>query len=475
MKIAKATPFEGKPIINMPSVYGGCTEKGILCRIPVIGKRPIQITATGLAEGLKLENGIIRGVVAKDCEFTVQIHAKNELGDATCTTLFKIHDDTMLLTPLLGFTSWNAFTHTVSQKKMEKTAEDILSKGIADYGYQYLNIDSGWQDKYGGKFDAVMPNDKFPDMKGFCDKMHSAGLKCGIYSTPMLKAWGCPEEVDYYPGCTRGEANILYTCVNDGIGMERMEENNVKQWEEWGFDYLKYDWAPTDPINADYMKKALLKANREIAFCVTVDADIRYRNYWKQNCCSWRANIDSMDKWPIVKQYMNTVDGIKYNTWKDAVSQGHFYDLDMLEIGAMYWNNGQSRLTDNEQLFAYTLRAFFLSPIQLSCVIDKLTDFEFDLIANEEIIKINQDSLADYPTLRSKDETGDVTVYERQLENGDIAIAIFNASDDEITQVLDLEGFANVRNLWIKTDMVPTKDFSCTVESHCAIVLRVSK
>lgn len=475
MRIAKSTPFEGKPIINMPSVYGGCIGKEIICRIPVIGKRPIKISATGLAECLKIENGIITGVVANDCRFKVQISAENELGKATKEVEFKIHEDTMLLTPLMGFTSWNAFGSAVSQQMMEDTAEELLKKGIADYGYRYINIDSGWQKEYGGEFDAIMPNDKFPDMQSYCEKMHSMGLKCGIYSTPMLKAWGCPEEFSSIPGCTRGEPNILYTCVNDGIGMERLEENNVNQWAKWGFDYLKYDWAPCDPINADYMKKALLKANREIAFCVTVDAGMNYRRYWKKYCSSWRCNRDSIDKWDNVKNYLCPADGSRIEGWKDAVSQGHFYDLDMLEIGAMTWNDGRSRLTENEAIFAYTLRAFFLSPIQLSCAIEKLSDFEFDLITNEEIIKINQDSLADYPELHSKDETEDLLVYKRRLENGDVAFAIFNTSEEEKTQVLDLEGAEAVRDLWTKTDLKPEKKFKCTVEPHCVIVLRVSK
>lgn len=475
MKIAKSTPFEGKPIINMPSVYGGCTGKEIICRIPVTGKRPIHINATGLAEGLKLENGIITGMVPNDCQFKVQISAENELGTAVKEVEFKIHEDTMLLTPLMGFTSWNAFGSTVSQQKMEDTAETMLEKGIVDYGYQYLNIDSGWQKEYGGEFDAVMPNEKFPDMQGYCEKMHSAGLKCGIYSTPMLKAWGCPEELPFIPGCTRGEPNILYTCNNDGIGMERLEENNVRQWEKWGFDYLKYDWSPCDPINADYMKKALLKANREIAFCVTVRADACYQRYWKKYCCSWRCNNDSIDKWYNVKNYLCPASGMRIEWWKEAVLQGHFYDLDMLEIGAMTWNDGTSRLSENEAVFAYTLRAFFLSPIQLSCAIDKLTEFEFNLITNEEIIRINQDSLADYPDLYSKDEAEEILAYKRQLENGDTAFAIFNTSEEEKTQVLNLEEFTTVRDLWAKEDLVSEKEFKCTVEPHCVMVLRASK
>ena len=480
MKIAKSTPFEGKPIINMPSVYGGCTGKEMICRIPVIGKRPIYINATGLPEGLKIDNGIITGVIAQDCQFKVQIFAENELGTATSEVEFKIHEDTMLLTPLMGFTSWNAFGSRVSQKKMENTAESLIERGIADYGYQYINIDSGWQKEYGGEFDAIMPNEKFPDMQGFCEKMHAVGLKCGIYSTPMINAWGCPEELPFIPGCTRGEPNLLFTYQGNGVGMERMEENNVKQWEKWGIDYLKYDWWPSEPVNADYMKKALLKANREIAFCVTVDANFGYYKYWGKNCCSWRCNKDSIDMWDNVKRYLRLeylclVDGSGIERWKDAVSQGHYYDLDMLEIGATVWNEGHSRLTENEAIFAYTLRAFFLSPIQLSCEIDKLTEFEFDLITNEEIIKINQDSLADYPDLYSKNETEDVLVYKRQLENGDTAFAIFNISEEEKIQVLDLQEFTAVCDLWTKTNLIPEKEFKFVVEPHCAIVLRASR
>lgn len=474
MKIAKAAPFQGKPMINMPSVYGGCTGKDILCRIPVIGKRPIQISVSGLPEGLTLVNQIISGQVMQDLEFEIVITASNELGTDSRTVLFKIHEDTMLLTPLMGFTSWNAFAHNVTQQDMENTAGEILSKGLADYGYHYMNIDSTWQKEYGGEFDAIQPNEKFPDMKGYCDRMHALGFKCGIYSTPMLHAWGYGKQDIRIPGCTRGEADILFTCQNDGIGTEHLEENNVKQWEAWGFDYLKYDWKPCEPTIADMMKKALLKANREMAFCVTVDADPLYYKYWTQNCCSFRCNIDSWDRWDNVKYFLTTVD-----EWKPAVRQGHFYDLDMLEIGAMEWNEGKTRLTENEAIFAYTLRAFFLSPIQLSCQIDKLTDFEFDLIANEEIIRINQDSLADYPVLYHKPQDRikyeKVPVLSRTLENGDLTIAVFNTTDEISTQVLDLSDYTSVRDLWKKEDLLPSKDFSFTVEPHCAVVFRVSR
>lgn len=67
MKIAKSNPYEGKPIIMMPSVYGITTGKECLYRIPVLGERPIDIKIIGSLEGLKYENNIISGAISKDC------------------------------------------------------------------------------------------------------------------------------------------------------------------------------------------------------------------------------------------------------------------------------------------------------------------------------------------------------------------------------------------------------------------------
>ena len=113
MKIAKAAPFEGAPKINSASVFGASTGKEFMYRIPVTGKRPIDIEAIGLKDGMKIKDGIISGKIDEDCEFDIEISAKNELGEARKSVKFKIHYDNPLLTPLMGFTSWNAFRENV--------------------------------------------------------------------------------------------------------------------------------------------------------------------------------------------------------------------------------------------------------------------------------------------------------------------------------------------------------------------------
>lgn len=480
IQIAKAEPFAGAPKIQMPSLYGMPTGKEILYRVPVTGERPIDIQITGLPEGLRFENGILTGSVAEDKEFKITVKAENKQGTCEKEVTCKVGPDVMLLTPLMGYTTWNAYRNRVTQQMVEDIAEKLAETGIRDYGYNYINVDSGWQDTYGGEFDAIMPNPKFPDMKGMCDKLHAQGYLCGIYSTPMLTAWGFPdadepksagiEHLDYFPGCTTGEPDELCCDVMGGIGVEHKEENNVRQWDAWGFDYLKYDWRICDPPTAHIMKKALLASKRAWAYCVTLRANVIYGHYWSKYCTSWRDNVDTMDNWANVSARLDGAD-----QWKPFVKPGHFYDLDMLEIGAMEWNGGEkSRLTDEEQLFAYTVHSFFPSPVQLSCRLEKLTEFEFNMICNDEMIRISQDALCDYPVLVKDYKEQKAKMYKRTLENGDTAIAVFNMSDEALNDHLLLLEDKRIMDVWTKEDLGVSCNLEFTVAPHCVRVFRIS-
>lgn len=473
--IAKATPFEGAPVLHTPAIYGISTGKtGILYKIPVTGALPITLQVEGLPEGLTFDGSILRGSVSHDLETDVTIIAENRLGRTEKSMRLEVRPDHVLRTPLMGFTTWNAFASGVTQEDTERTARDMVRLGLDKYGYCYVNLDSGWQ-KDTDTSGVIRPNKKFPNMKSLCDTIHALGLKCGIYSTPMLTAWGCPEEFQSIPGCTSGEPNFLFTRTNGGIGQIRNEPQNASQWAEWGFDYLKYDWSPADPSNAEPMKQALLACHREFAFCVTVTADPAYAPYWISRCNSWRNNQDSVSCWDNLMRRLNTVE-----QWQGLTAPGHFYDLDMLEIGVTSFNRGEEMLTEAEKLFSYTLRAFFQSPIQLSCRLEQLTEFERNLICNDEIIALHQDSLCCYPTrVQDSELPCGIRVFQRRLENGDTAFAIFNTSEENKTVSLSVEKAAGCRDVWKKEllgdtgkDCFTGNTLSFTVDPHFARVFR---
>ena len=468
-KIAKATPFEGKPNINLPDIFGASPGKPIILRIPVTGKRPIVINASGLPEGLKLSSGIITGTVAAAGDYKIKVAAENELGCAEKEITLEIHKDKILLTPLLGFTSWNAFGAEVSQEKIISVAEKLISSGIAEYGYSYINTDSGWQEKYGGEFDAIMPNERFPDMEYMCGKLHSLGFKCGIYSTPMLTAWGCPKEFESIPGCTCGAPDELFADTNGGIGKIRKEKNNARQWEKWGFDYLKYDWDPCDPYNAEMMRKELASSSRDFGFCVTEAALPAYRQYWETYCNSYRCNPDSLGTWERLSAIYET-----YGGFVNSLNKGHFFDLDMLDVGTTGLEDTFRELTEDEQLVSYSIRAFLCSPVQISSTLENISDFELSVYCNEEIIAINQDIAFSPARPCYIKETGNtkIHIFKKRLYDGGSAYAFFNMGETKETATVYLEEESKVRDVWAKEDLGKALEISAFMQPHTVRIFK---
>lgn len=475
-EIAMATPFEGAPKINIPDIYGASPNKPIILRIPVTGKRPIEYGAANLPEGLTLKDGIITGKIEKEGNYEVVLSAKNEFGFAEKILTLEIKENTVLLTPLLGFSSWNAFGSDVSQEKIENITKKMIESGICEYGYSYINTDSGWQKEYGGEYDAVIANEKFPDMKKMCDTIHSYGLKCGIYSTPMLTAWGSPKEYEYVPGCTQGEPEEIFSLTNTGIGKIRKEKNNVMQWTDWGFDYLKYDWKPCDPYNAELMRKELIKSERDFGFCVTVNALFDYVNYWSKYTNSYRNNVDSRGKWTnFMKIYSS------YEPYTCSMKKGHFFDLDMLDVGTCdLFKNGLRdghTFTEDEQILVYSFRAFMGSPIQISSTLEKLDDFELSLYCNEEIIAINQDSAFSpaKPYIKLEGDNRRVHVYKRKLSDGGYAIGIFNVGETREIPEIYLDDVSKIRDVWAKKDIANNDIIRVALEPHTVRIFKINE
>jgi alpha-galactosidase len=120
------------------------------------------------------------------------------------------------LTPPMGWNSWNYFAGKVTDKDIRDSADQIVSTGMKDAGYIYVNIDDTWE----GERDAsgiLHTNNKFPDMKALADYVHSKGLKLGIYSGPGGK-----------------------TCAGYPASLDH-EVQDAQLYASWGIDYLKYD------------------------------------------------------------------------------------------------------------------------------------------------------------------------------------------------------------------------------------------
>ena len=194
--VALTPPPPAAPRINGPCLYGVRIGSPFLYRIPATGVRPMTFRAEKLPAGLTLDSqtGIITGRLPQTAEHRVTLIAKNAHG--TAKREFRIVVGNQLaLTPPMGWNSWYIHYDRVSEATMRNAADQMIATGMADYGYQYVNIDDCWMVKPGAKEadlggparDAdgrLLPNQRFPDIKGMVEYIHAKGLKAGTYISP---------------------------------------------------------------------------------------------------------------------------------------------------------------------------------------------------------------------------------------------------------------------------------------------------
>ncbi len=456
-------PPSPKPRINGAKVFGVRPGSPFLFTIAATGHRPMQFSATGLPSSLLLEPGTgrITGKLNEPGTYRVELTAQNDLGVAKRE--FKIVcGDTLALTPPLGWNSWNCFGCDVNQGNVTAAADAMVSSGLIEHGWTYINIDDCWEagrDAEGN----VLSNQKFPDMKALADYIHSKGLRLGLYSSPGPK-----------------------TCAGH-TGSYQHEEQDARRYAEWGFDYLKYDWcsyggiAP-HPDHAAYLKPyqvmsaALRAVPRDIVFSL---CQYGMGNVWEWgaevggNC--WRTTGDISDSW-------SSMSGIGFGQagHEKYAGPGHWNDPDMLVIGYVGWSSHvrATHLTPNEQYTHISLWSLLCAPLLIGCDMTKLDPFTLNLLTNDEVLEVNQDPLGRAAGRVSKDE--ETEVWAKPMEDGSLAVGLFNRGDDETVvkaawSDLHLTGKHAVRDLWRQKDMGTfTGEFQASIPRHGVVLVKIA-
>lgn len=84
----------------------------------------------------------------------------------------------------MGWNSWNHFACNINETVIIQTAETIISTGLRDKGYIYINLDDCWQVSRDPYTQKIVPDPaKFPHgIQYLASYMHERGLKLGVYS-----------------------------------------------------------------------------------------------------------------------------------------------------------------------------------------------------------------------------------------------------------------------------------------------------
>jgi alpha-galactosidase len=256
-------------------------------------------------------------------------------------------------------------THATADAAL-KVANFMISLGLKDAGYQYLNIDDCWHSKQRNSSGYLVPDpSKWPQgMKPVVDKIHSMGLKFGLY----------------------GDAGIM-TCAGYP-GSQGHEIQDAKTLASWGIDYWKHDacylpcvtggtpqtcWdarSSTKPYYAT-MRDALAGAGRPILFSMCQWGRDSVWTWGKDYGNSWRMSGDIANTWNSLASIAANAAGMS-----QYAAPGGFNDLDMLQVG-----NGA--LNENEERAHVGLWMIAKSPILIGTDLSKLKQNTLTLLKNK--------------------------------------------------------------------------------------------
>ena len=372
-------------------------------------------------------------------------------------------------TPPMGWNSWNHFGDKVNDANVRATADAMVSSGMRDAGYIYVNVDDTWE----GQRDAqgnIHPNSKFPDMKALADYVHSRGLKFGIYSSPGPKTCGEYE------------------------GSYGHEQQDADTYAMWGVDFLKYDlcsyesimqmWDldhPEKPVSESQQEKAvatmqqayekthqaLLNTHRPIVFSLC-QYGIGSVWKWGQKVGGnlWRTTDDIRDDY----RSMSLI-GFSQAGLEQYAGPGHWNDPDMLEIG----NGG---MTPDQYRTQMSLWAILAAPLLAGNDLSNMSDTTKSILMNREVIAVDQDNLG----VQGK-RIAPLQIWMKPLSGGAKAVAIFNyVLDDQaipITLQLEDAGFTgpvHARDLWAHKDLgILQGSYTVVVPPGGVVMLRLSE
>src|SRR6266850_5488383 len=113
--------------------------------------------------------------------------------------------------------------------------------------------------------------------------------------------------------------------------------------------------------------------------------------------------------------------------WAPLARPGHWNDPDMMVLGVVNFGGKQhpTRLTPDEQYLHVTQWCMAAAPLLLGCDLDKLDEFTLNLVENDEVLAVNQDTLGKPATVASND-SNKLLVYVKDLEDGSKAVALYN-------------------------------------------------
>jgi alpha-galactosidase len=380
-------------------------------------------------------------------------------GDTATPSASQSADAQVAATPPMGWNDWYTFFCNINEQLIKQTADAMVSSGMRDAGYNYVNLDDCWLD-HNRDADGNLQADptKFPDgMKDLADYVHARGLKLGIYEDVGTKT--CAG----YPGS--------YGHV----------QQDADTFASWGIDFVKVDWCNVPfgdfpgMSQQDVAKKlyteysnALKATGRPMVFSICEWNPALEPWKWAPAIANmWRTNNDYGDSWRQILGNLDREAGLA-----QYAGPGHWNDPDILMVG-------HGGLSDTAYRAHFSAWSMLAAPLQAGNDLRSMSAATKETLTNREVIAIDQDSLGVGASRISHTDSADV--WTRPLANGDRAIMLFNRTADPISisttaQAAGLPNAAaySVRDLWAHTTSESAGRIAQSVPGYGAAMFRVA-
>lgn len=410
--------------------------------------------------------------------------------------------DSWAKTPYLGWSSYSMQVYTGNPKWI--TADQIIAQSdamkakLGKAGYDYINVDSGWNDGVDANGRPTPSATLYPQgLTKVIDHVHANGQKFGLYLIPGIspEVYEKAYPIANAPGCTTHDIakqplqqadywKIGYRIDFANPCAQKYVDSIVDQLAAWGVNFLKFDSVTPGSGVSDLSldarddvaawSSALKKKN--IWFELSWALDIDYADTWKQYANGWRVEWDvecycagvALTEWNnIARLFPRAAD------WWRHAGPGGWNDFDSLDVG----NGTMDGLTKDERRTATTLWAISAAPMYVGNDLTKLDQFGIDLLTNKEVVAVDQAGTPAQPVSTATDKQ----VWYAPNADGSYTVALFNLgrTDADITanwSDLGLSGAATVRDLWAGKDLgtFDTKFTGETVPIHGVRLLKIT-
>ena len=149
--------------------------------------------------------------------------------------------------PVVGWCSWFAYFQDITEENVKKTA-NILSGVLLPYGYEYLQIDDGFQRDHGLPEYWLEPNEKFPHgLKHLAQYIKNKGMKPGIWTNVAFNQQEFAEQnremfvLDSDGRVARGNWIDMAVDGSNEQAVNRIIRPVYRGLEDRGWEYFKVD------------------------------------------------------------------------------------------------------------------------------------------------------------------------------------------------------------------------------------------